>query len=187
MAEYIDVLTTGIDGGGEFTIDIAQDFVPLTPVALSPHNMYADSGMSIFVDGDNFIILSVGYILPYQFVLAPYDETEAAFQMVVPEMQLNLQDSVTLNTALCLQFGSIGRMRIPFSDYELSCGIFIDVRNQVAPNPIVNPYRIQCTFPHLPGADTPNVSMINVPESLDGQTLRVPAFIKILHNKPIFA
>lgn len=192
MAEIIDLLTCPVDNGAMFTVNIAVDSVDLVPVTGVPEIMYAGLGTSKFTAGDSFIVLSTGYFLPESFVMAVHEHAAPGTEfMSVPALQLYALDFHDgLHKALG-EFGNNGILRLPFSNYELSIGVFVNpIYNRDftgAPMPITGMFQLSTIFPFLNplGVDFPQVSMQGVPVGMDGKTYYVTPFVKVLHNKPL--
>lgn len=184
MPEIIEIMTTAVDRGAQFTVNIAVPSVPLIQVPAAIPILFSASGISTFVQGDNFIVLSGGYFIPESFSLANYDSPSVpANNMAVPQMWLTAYGLTTTLQHSIGAFGYNGRIRIPFPNYEFSIGTFVNVINNVSP--INENFQLQLDFPSYPGAEQANISMQNVPAGLDGQVIYVTPFLKVLHNLPL--
>ncbi len=177
MAEIIDLLATAHDGGAEFTVDttgpLSVDLVPVNPAI---HKLYAGGGTSQFKRGDSFTILSVGFFIPENFVMYNY---ENVFAETISVPVILLQGVKLLGGAISIfNFGSNGLFRMPFHNYEYSVGTFTDPEE----NNLIEEFSLQTLFPFTSGLDRPQISMVNVPAVLNGVTIKVTPFIKVLHN-----
>jgi len=177
---------TGI-GSASFTVDNTVNQVKLVIPAISGAIMFNANGKKTFQAGDSFTILSMGAMFPFSFSTAfSYDNPtypnplnpQNHFQF--PIILLTATNSVGANVVLPgLENGEIG---LPFLNYELSIGQFIDsteIENAGKPDS----FYISATF----NRTIVFVSMIGVPNSLNGLVLTVPIFIKIQHNFPLSA
>lgn len=186
MAYQIDVLSTPHNMGAKFTANAAVNSVSLVPcVPGNPQIMTAGSGTIggggySFADGDCMTILSAGFMMPENFVMAQYSVAGGG-EYTMPVMYLRGQ--VPAGPILSIdQFGNNGNLRFPFSDYELSLGTFFDpVKRGITGGA----FQLETLFPLTAGLDYPQVSMINLPAALDGTTFYVTPFIKVLHNFPL--
>lgn len=175
MPERIDVLTTKVGGGGKFTVNIgvaAVDLIPLVPLA--PTTMYTADGFSRFERGDNFIILSAGFYLPHGFTMAGH-----AVDPIHAVTYLTAREAVSGTVHGLTQVGNNARITNLFENYEMSLGVFVDTEETL----IDEDFIIQCNFPQGTNVGPyPQVSMLNAPVLVNGDTLEATPFIKVLHN-----
>ena len=178
MAEKIDVFSTPYGKGARFTVNTAVNSVDLDSVTGNPEKMLAGAGVGLLADGDCFEILSCGFIMPENFVLSQYS-TAAGGTLLQPVMFLNME--VPAGPVSPIEpFGNNGQQRIPFENYEMSIGSFVD---PVKLGVTGGAFQINCRFPlEVNIGDLPQVSMINVPAALNGEIFDVTPFIKIRHN-----
>lgn len=176
MAEIIDVLTTPIDKGAQFTVNTAVATVDLVTVTGFQERMYAGSGTSLFARGDNFILLSCGFFIPESFVMSEYENLGPG-DYPVPVL-LFAGEKQGGGIISFFNIGSNGLLRIPFANYEMSNGVFINPED----NNLTDNFYFTCLFPYTVGVDRPQISMQNVPAALNGDTFYVTPFVKILHN-----
>jgi len=178
MAERIDILTTKSGHGAEFIVDntvVSVDLKPLDALAFS--TLYSSDGNSIFERGDNFIVLSVGYFLPHGFTMAGN-----ATDPIMSEIYLTARETVSLTVRALPQVGNNARILLPFENYEMSLGVFVDTEA----TGIVQSFILQTNFTQGTNVGPwPQVSMANVPAILNGLTLEATPFIKVLHNFPL--
>lgn len=184
MAYQVDILSTQIQNGAQFTVNTAVNSVDLVPsFPGNPQTLFAGSGTvggggNLFSEGDNFTILSAGYHMPENFVMAQY---EIAGGGEYPFPIMFLRGAVTGGGPILpiTQFGNNGNLRFPFENYEMSLNTFVD---PVKRGLVGGDFELQILFPLTSGADSPQVSMINVPAALNGVVIYVTPFIKVLHN-----
>lgn len=175
--EHIEILTPKITECPYFTVNVAVDSVDLISTGVWT-KLYAGMSIANFVRGDNIIILSAGYFIPERFQLYGY---EAAGAMLTPSplMLLTILKQGGLHQPV-YPFGSDGTLRIPFPNYEFSIGTFVDVENLAVTSATWN---LELTFPYLNGEpDSLQISMVDVPASLDTKVFRVVPFVKVLHT-----
>lgn len=179
MPEIIDILTPNEPDCPEFTVNTAVAAVPIAqPVPGSFVVMYAGAGVSRFVRGDNFTLLSCGYFIPERFVLHNY-MTSGTSSDSTPIIQLwGLPLGAGIPIAL-FNVGTSGSIRLPMPNYEFAMGVYTDVE---ANNFTAATFQLQCTFPLVSGLDNPQISMIDAPAALNGVTFKIIPFIKVLHN-----
>lgn len=169
--EIIDILIPNAGGGGTFTVNVAASSVPLF-APLIFNKMYTPSGKGLFARGDNLIILSAGYIMPESFVMANQTGKPAAAIALVAHKNIAGTD------ILITSFGNSGSVYVPFVNYEISIGVFVDTENLL----INEDFYLQSVFPGNSLGAEPEISMNNVPAAFDGLTFEVMPFIKVLHN-----
>ncbi len=161
----IDLMQHDFVNAASFTVDTTgPDSVSIVPIAAPVLSDY--NGNSAIPGGDNFTILSMGYVLPRGY---------EAFQNAAGNMSAHATMIVKPATdpALPLEPGPAGVL-IPFGNYELSLGITQDVTLITA-----EAYELQFKLEGL------KVSMLNVPVSENGKVYKVPLFAKIAHTLKI--
>lgn len=186
MPEQIDVLSAPYQYGAMFTVNTAVNsvnlvpVVPGTPMTLTAGGGTIGGGGFEFQVGDNIEILSVGFHIPENFTLAQYSVAGGG-EFMLPIMYLRGQVLGGGPWAAITQFGNNGTLRIPFSDYEMSVGSFVDVVDTglIGGSGV---FSLQTIFPYTLGLDYPQISMINAPAALNGVDLYVTPFIKVRHN-----
>jgi hypothetical protein len=178
MPEIVDVLSAPLGKGAQFIVNTAAASVDLTPVIIgTAQNMEAAGGVNRFRQGDNLIILSAGYFIPENFVLSQY--RAGGVNTSLPVLYLAGQSAPGPSIPLHC-WGNSGAMMIPFPCYEIASGVFLDPESNNLNAGIT--FRIQSLFPLINGGVYPQISMVNVPAALNGLTIQVTPFIKILHN-----
>jgi hypothetical protein len=181
MPEIIDVLSAPIGKGAQFVVNTAVNKVDLTPVIMGAAQILESAlGVSRFTRGDNIIILSAGYFIPENFVIA--QTSSGGFNISLPNLYLAGQSAPGPSIPI-RSWGNNGSMRMPFANYELASGIFINPElNNLNAGPT---FVLQSLFPLIAAGIYPQISMVNVPAALNGLTIQVTPFIKILHNLEI--
>lgn len=173
MSEIIDVLSTQAapaDARQNFTVVAANDAPLNALVAGQGRLMTSNQVVNDFAPKDNITLLSIGVVLPYNFVLS----TTQIF------IQLFWTDGVNLGF---LNIGSSqGYINIPFANYEFSLGVYIPW-----PTPAIIPYWLICQISTVgdPAAAQTRVSMLGSPAALLGATLPIIPFVKVAHSLPL--
>lgn len=186
MAARIDVFSLNANFGAEFTVDITKASVPLTASAFN-QKLRCGLGGSVganrylFKAGECFTILSAGFVIPENFVLSNYDMSGGG-ELTLPIFSLSIENELSGMTKNLIYFGNNGFLRIPFENYEMSLGTFVDAKKLGMGD---ENFWIKGTFPFILGADNPMISMQNVPATLNGVKFYVTPFVKILHNDVI--
>lgn len=186
MTARIDVFTPKITDCPSFTVNVAVTSVNLTnPVAGSYYDLLCSVDSTIneykyFEHGECFNILSAGLIMPDSFVLTNY--SHAVGTIPVPLMGLRgTTRSGGFDTDIT-PFGNSGHIRVPFENYEISLGVFVDSAKLL----LDEDFKLSVRVPFTSGiADYPQVSMLNVPAAVDGEIYYVIPFVKIEHNNEI--
>lgn len=169
MSEQIDTLRT--ESGPDtslFTVNTAVNSV--TAAGAVGDGILSDAGdLPFFQQGDTIRILSIGYVLPYSFVLGQIPGAIPLFDMAEISLRYQLRAG---GPFLSLPVMSSGSLYVPYGMYELALDVFADL-SQVGDD-----YQLGAKF-----VDTkPEISMINAPAGLDGLVLSIPIWVKVLHN-----
>jgi hypothetical protein len=175
MPEIIETLKIPLNSAPSFVVNNAVDFVVLNT---SQQILYNGSNNRWFVHGDNLIILSIGYYMPESFVLA--ERAAGAPNFPLMEFTLGSDDPTLANYQTVQPFGSGGTIDIPFPNYEMSIGTYINAVQYLQDDQ----FALLATLGGA--ANDVRISMINVPADLNGDTIHVIPFIKVLHNKNMF-
>lgn len=175
MMERIDIFTPKLTDCPSFVVNNAVDSVPVTMMAVEKV-MYSGDGKRVFTNADAMIVLSTGYFIPERFVLWNY-ENVAGEQLTNPHLQLRLKENTGAFWAV-FGFGSAGVLPIPFPNYEFSIGGFIDPA-EIGLTGVS--YELFCKF-GADSADRLQISMIDVPASLNTKTFYIVPFVKVLHT-----
>lgn len=157
----IDMMYNSWDEAATFTVDISQPYV-LVDEPFNGVFMRTSHSDGIFDRGDNFNILSVGIKLPLGF---EFSESQVDKQ---PSFLWFIREEDAPNASFSLNPPSI---YIPFPNYEMSVGTFINVEESTSN------FRIKSFMILL------RISMYNVDPALDGEVFKVQPFMKIEHTK----
>lgn len=181
MPEYIDYLSARTHEGGQFIVDTTGPIsVDMTSTLIDFSTLYAGNGTFEFTRGDCFIILAAGYWIPERFTLYNYEDAGTLHDSF-PKLNLRGHELVSGANIPLHQVGSNGFVRMPLPNSEVSLGVFTDPESEG----IDENFSIQAFFPFQSGVDRPQVSMVNVPAALNGETVYVTPWIKVLHNFPL--
>jgi hypothetical protein len=183
MSERIDILMPNVDAAPTFTVDNAVVSVDLVPNPAGSQVMYAGGNVSKFVRGDSFVVLSCGYFLPEGFRIYGYEEA-GLLKYPVPILYLGGRPAGGGADISIDSFGNGGQLRLPFPNYEFSIGTFCDPE---ANNLTAATFELKEAFPIVSGVDSVQISMVNVPASLNTIVFKVIPWIKVLHNFPMTA
>jgi hypothetical protein len=173
--EILDILMLNSDASPSFVVDTSKagDGVPIVHAAAG---VLCNSNLKeTFLGIDNFIILSCGYVLPENFVMAKSIASSLAVALV-----LYAKGTITETIYLLTQFGgSGGSLLLPLESYEMPINNFINMKDNFgvgAPEPFV-----------LYAALTQGqkISMTGIPSALNTTTQKIKVFLKILHNIPL--
>lgn len=175
MPEIIEVLTSAPIYSPKFVPNSSLVSVSIT-FPIDPFVFKNTAGRSIFSENDNIRILSCGYVLPESFAMA----TPVGADGSGLYLSLAYSESEGEGTELLQQFGQAG-IFIPLQNYEMPVDIFIDI------NSLNIGQAFTLTGELNPSGGSAKVSMINVPNSLDGSDQYINVFVKILHNKIMVA
>lgn len=175
--DRIDILTPELSQCPYFDVNIAVTKVVLNSVILGNPTLYSGNDEYKFTKGDNFIILSAGYFMPERFVIWGYQNAGAA-KNCVPWMFLNARGSGG-GTQIIWQFGSNGRLNIPFPGYEFSLGTFV---NTIELGLTDATYSLELRFPFESDADKLEISMLDAPALSNGERFYCVPFVKVLHT-----
>lgn len=129
------------------------------------HYLKDAADKAIFADYDNFILLNVGIVLPL------------AFEFFSPSVKLGLKTSDDEGNDIALPgLGGNDSFIVPFVNFEIPLDL------------MYRPMDLHMTGSRLGGkifeedGTDVKISMINVPDSLNGLVFEIPLFAKILHN-----
>lgn len=160
--EILDVLMNQANAAPKFTVDTALQSVPVSyDLLLADGLLSSDEGTDYFQAGDNFQILSMGYVMPLSFEL--YSVKKGG---VNENPAFILQ---TIDRVVFVEHLVPGQIYIPLPNYEMNFGTFYD-----------NPGKeiaLKMQMRH-----DMEVSMVGVNPALHGETFRIPVFAKVLHN-----
>ena len=177
--EFIEIMQPRISDCPKFTVNNAVNFVPVTNM-LAESVFYSGSSYSVFTTADNLIILSAGYFIPENFVLWNMEDASGVKE---PTIQLRLRLKENTGTFWDIRgFGSGGTLPIPFPNYEISLGGFVNTKdlglNQTT-------YQLTGIMNYDSTTATPDrmqISMVNVPAALNGTIFYIVPFVKVMHS-----
>ncbi len=185
MPERIDILTPDTANCPAVIINTAVNSVVIADAAAAVPMKSSDGLFFYFRSGDNIELLSYGYFIPERFIM--YEPTSGGGGIVenpCPSIALyaftdppppGVGVQIPLN-----QFGFLGTMKMPFPNYEMAMGVFVDAATEIGKK-----FRIETCFPFNSGLNPMRLSMVGVPAALNGVTIHLVPFIKIMHNFPL--
>lgn len=174
----IDVLTPKIEDCPWFLVDNTLLQVPVNQGNVNPVAFKNGIGSSVFAKGDTCQIVSTGLFLPFSFT---FGEIPAGFPVWCT--QLYFARDPAWGTPIGIPHmadNTNGQLLIPYPNYEL----FIDVPHQIIFNNADQRHEFQFQLQIVPGQN-PQISMVNVPDSMNDITYHVIPWIKVLHNFPM--
>jgi hypothetical protein len=178
MPEIIDLIGPPLANCASFTVNNAVDSVVITlPVGNSfARNVF---GSNVFVKGDSFRVLSMGFILPESFTFFKAGAAAPFISIsVLPFGKVTGQAYVYPGLASGFQF-------IPMENYELVMDLFFSCKNainSVDPTKTLLSENFQLS---VAPAVVYNISMLGVPAALNAKVFYIVPFLKILHNLPM--
>jgi len=167
--ELIDVLVQNQDNAPLFTVDTGEISTPITN-AETNYLGARIGGYQQFRRGDNFILLSMGISLPFNFNLGQLPGA-------IHGVNVKLYYETPAGGGNLLPLATESEIFLPFENYELSINHFVDV------SAIPDRFRLSAVV----FDSVPYVSMIGCPAALDEMVVLCPIFIKILHNHALAA
>jgi hypothetical protein len=176
MSERIDILTPSYANLPYITVNNAVNKVAITYAGGSDPTLINGYGQSTFARGDNFIVLSIGIVLPLSFQLHRQNDVAAS------PLILSFYGKALAKLYYFREFnpGGAGYVALPMENYETSLGVFVDIQNQ---DVNTGSYIKNSVFTLQYGiAGTSNVSMSGVPTALNGTVQRLVPFVKVLHT-----
>jgi hypothetical protein len=167
--ELLDILTTqditALGGGDErqtLTVDTSLVDVPLDSYAFPQGTLRPGNALANNIPlGEGIIVQSIGISLPY------------SFGMSTQGFRVELYAKANITVSL---FSSSLDVEIPFSNYEMSIGVFVPF-----PVGITGKYQIIMNII----TTSAKVAMVNAPAALNGLQLPVISFAKISHTRPL--
>jgi hypothetical protein len=192
MSEYIDVMALLPDQSPYFVVNttpgvLSVDIRTPTHSPVYDYLLRAAGGKKTFRAGDNFIVVSAGFVFPESFGLAG-----GASNLVQnnPSIAVGAQASTGGSVYFLPNFGNTGVV-MPIDNYELPLNIFVDISGLDIGGGVY-PFRTQNfnLYGAFRGLDQfnsiyPKVSMVGVPTSLHGTTQHLTVFVKIVHTFPL--
>lgn len=170
MPEQIDIIQTATNNASTFTVNTAVENVTMA-ASVSPGILSDPGGNTFFEEGENIVILSLGFKLPHNFVLG---QTPAAAPVFTyPLIQLRYQKR-SGGPFLALPVLASGGLFVPFENYEVALDVFADMAALGVGEDWQLGARLIGTMPE--------VSMVGVPAVLNTNVYSGPIFVKVLHN-----
>lgn len=174
----IDILMHDPGNSATFIASDLVDYVELN-VSLSTGVGFLQTidGRGTFRDGEKFIILSMGVLLPFSFQFWNDDK----YQRQGIDLFLNNSGG-----SITTRLPRLGYSWIPFESYEWSVGMFFD--NRRATEPVMQQdFEIRARFYSDGSGNFARISMLNIPEDLVEKQFYAPIFAKVLHTYPLTA
>jgi hypothetical protein len=174
--ERIEVVSTcpqfAIEGDSRqtFTANTGVDDVPINALVGNGGLLKDASGNTWLHPKDNFNILSAGITMPYSFGLSKSNPVRC---------QLFWRDSV--NATGFFNIGSQGYLWLPFENYEMSLGLFVQW-----PGAAVGGIRLYFVLESAIANKLTRVSMVGAPANFNGQTLPIAAWVKVAINDAFY-
>lgn len=185
--DYIEILTSKGNGGQQFTVNKAVPSVqPVTHGSFECDNAVAKSQFAL---GDNIMIIGAGFTLPESFCLSTNGFGAGVYAL--PKINLYLYTEPAHVKYYPSIAGSDGTFFVPFENFEYIINSYVNVvkgsfkTNLAPPNDVATsiPQKFALYLSIEPA--TCNISMVNVPTSLDGTVQRITPFVKVAHNVPL--
>jgi len=188
MAEIIDILMPKYSECPAFVVNVnaATHKVPVTPFIPDDDTaqgfLYVSGSASTliarFQSKDNLRILSAGFYIPECFTPAN-DSSKGDVAIPLNELMLLVKKSDYTFSSVLPGLGPRGVLPIPFLNYEIALDIFSNIAGVtlLADDCFYLQNILYCN----------DISMVGVPTVLNGDTIKVIPFIKVLHTKPIIA
>jgi hypothetical protein len=184
MAELIDILTPDTSDCPAVVVNTAVNSVAIPDSIAAVPMKSADEFFYCFRSGDNIELLSYGYFIPERFIM--YEPVSGGAGIENPSLTIALYaftDPLPPGVGVQIplnQFGFLGNMKMPFQNYEMAMGIFVDAAQAIGEK-----FWIETNFPWNSGVNPKRLSMVGVPAALNGVTIHIVPFIKVMHNFPL--
>jgi hypothetical protein len=182
MAEIIDILTPNINETAKFTVDTSgPDYVSIVAPIPSAVDLHDANIHTSFVRGDNFIVLSIGFMLPEMFTLW---KPSTNFN---PLLKVNVYPEGILTAHPYYSPNFPEGINLSLECYEMGLGVFFDVGSAIdSIDPTHSLYEEEFSLKiKWLWTSAPRVSMLNVPTVYHGKQFQIIPFLKILHNFPM--
>lgn len=131
MSEKIDIFTLLPLDSPYFDVDTTKLSVPLKRPSVLAEKMYSSGANTKFAAGDNFTVLSAGFIFPESFSLA-----SAPANKQQTSLALNLGAASIVGghgtTEYFPNFGQSG-IQLPLENYETPLGVYVNIMNVGGP------------------------------------------------------
>ena len=180
MSLIIDILAPLNSGCMSFAVNNLVDSVDSVAAADPTKLQFTNaSGEKTLLKGDNFSILSMGFILSEAFTV-----WKAAAATPLPSIFLNMKGVTSLNAYKIDALGVENIIHIPMENYETALDLFVDCSKQTQFGIIPITY-LNENFTLNTDYTLIKISMAGVPAALNGKTFPITPFIKIAHNYPM--
>lgn len=180
MSEIIEILTA--KNVASCVINTAAAVSDITLNALGNEFVDASGGNSKFYRGDSFKILSYGVVVPHLIGFGNFGTLATASYPY-----LGVFGQRHDNLSLCsLNVLPADGIVIPFANYEMSLGVFENIQANTGLSALpATDFRLMGFFNKVGGSTTIGLSSAGLPAVLNGVTLYLDAFVKIVHNIPL--
>lgn len=176
MPEKIDTLMPAMADCATFVVNNAVDSVTIVPPPGATNRLFNGAGNDIFTRGDSLRILSVGIKIPESFTLFNIlanppltDITVIAEGFISGDLYTNPNFSGTTENII-------------MENYEMVIDAFMNCRECFST--IVPANNLLTEDFYLRGYPSYafEISMLGVPDSLNGKTFYIVPFVKVLHS-----
>lgn len=168
----IDIIMNQTDAETwSFTVNNLVTHVPM----VAPNNdglLYRADSRYQFLEADHFQILSYGCVLQLGF---QFWENDVGGEYIAPEIYFGAK--VGAGALIAIEPNTIW---LPYENYEMNLGAYNNLNTTV----FNDTFSLFCSF--LKG-QAQNISMIGVPDDLNGLVFRCPLYMKVLHTLPMIA
>lgn len=169
-----EILSVAYNDCWSFTVDNTKETVPIIGNdGITVSNFYGPNGRR-FKSGDNLNILSLSICAPKNYILENIDSSINTADFDIVSYQQYTASQKLFST------------KIGFFNYENSIGQFIDFNNSLGPEYFI----LSLTISHLAAIGETNsalnISMLNVPDSENGKTYFLQAYMKIQHSLEMY-
>jgi hypothetical protein len=166
----IEILTPKLSDCPAFVVNTAVASVPVADVSVK--TLQNAALRSKWKQGDNFQVVSMGFWLPFYFVMG---ETSGS-NYTSPSLGLGITSSSGYRSLSTI--GGTGEFFLPMENCEFTVDVLANVDG------IDSDFTLDYTW-FTSGIVFPQVSMIGAPAILNSKTLHVVPFVKVLHNFPL--
>jgi len=173
VSAIIDIMKP-IEGNSPFfTVNNTVDFVEVQFTDVANYAMSNAEGKYRLAIGDNFNILSLGVSIPLGF--EHYQQvTNPGGSITLPYLILSVKPQII---SAAEQPFLPEKISLPFENYELSINQYIYTSSS-----FINVHAILSIRPPTTSEQGVRISMLNVPDSLNGKTFSYSPFVKIEHS-----
>jgi hypothetical protein len=184
----IEILTHKRSNSPYFIVDNSRPSVEMLLPIVNDQYMVNANGVGDFNLCDNFTLLSLGVKMPLAFEFCGADaivmpptptRSEILPLRLIGRWGPNFTNTMTLNS---------GNILLPYENYEMSVNNYFDI-----PATWKTAFRINlwptifADYSNVDNEYPPNISMLNVPNSLNGKIFYITIFAKIEHTYDINA